>query len=170
MTSLTSEKLRSLMSYDPLSGEFRWLADRAPDIKAGDLAGFKHSSGYWKIKVDGISYGAHRLAWLYVFGVLPKEVDHENHIGSDNRLSNLSAVSHARNMRNKSLYKSNKSGCAGVTWHKGRQAWRARIKSVSGKDTELGFYGDVKDAITARTAAQSANGYHKNHGARPWDK
>ena len=45
---------------------------------------------YTDIHIDGYSYKAHRLVWLYVYGKWPEyTIDHVNREKSDNRLCNL---------------------------------------------------------------------------------
>ena len=71
---LTQARVRELLSYEPETGEFRWLPreGNAPfnARSAGKLAGHEEK-GYWRIRFDGRYHGAHRLAWLYVHGRLP---------------------------------------------------------------------------------------------------
>lgn len=46
-----------------------------------------------------------------------------------------------------------KSGVRGVSWHKGKQKWRASI-CVQGKTHELGMFVNIQDAIKARKATE----------------
>jgi hypothetical protein len=62
--------------------------------------------------------------------------------------SNCRWVSKYQQMANTS--KSNQD--AGVSWHKQRNKWRARIK-INRKDISLGLYNDYKDAVKARNDA-----------------
>ena len=79
--ALTAETLRGLLryDYDLSTGVFtrRVAVGRHGCHRAGSVAGcFNRKEGYWVIRVCGHLYAAHRLAWLYVNGGLPKEVDH----------------------------------------------------------------------------------------------
>jgi hypothetical protein len=90
---LTAERLRSLLRYNPESGQFAWRR-RWAGVNAGDVAGFvsTRQSGrkYLQIKVDGRIHQANRLAWLYVTGSWPtKDVLHRNGDALDNSLRNL---------------------------------------------------------------------------------
>jgi hypothetical protein len=59
-------------------------------VGAGDKAGTTNRRGYVDIKIDGRSYLAHRLAWLYVTGEFPiHEIDHINGNPSNNIWTNL---------------------------------------------------------------------------------
>jgi len=49
----------------------------------------------------GKRYYAHRLAWLYVYGVWPDgDTDHINRNKHDNRIANLRSCSRSENMLN----------------------------------------------------------------------
>lgn len=54
---------------------------------------------------------------------------------------------------NQRVYKTNKSGKAGVTWNKKASRWEARI-SKDGVEYYLGFFSNVEDAISARENAE----------------
>jgi len=101
-SSLTAEELRQVLSYCPDCGKFRWLEPASRRVKPGDAAGFTKANGYVKIRVNGVQYFAHRLAWLYVYGKWPQsEIDHINHDRSDNRIANLRDVVHMTNANNR---------------------------------------------------------------------
>ena len=61
--SITAERLKQVLSYDPDTGIFRWLVGGRRRIK-GAVAGTVRY-GYRRIMVDGSKYSAHRLAWLF---------------------------------------------------------------------------------------------------------
>ena len=68
------EELRSILSYNPETGGFRWAVDRgcnANRMKAGSIAGSLKSHGYVAIKINGVFYRAHRLAWYISTGEWP---------------------------------------------------------------------------------------------------
>ena len=96
-------RLQALYEYNPLSGLFisRVKIGSRP---AGSVAGSRNKDGYICIRIDGVSYYAHRLALLYVEGVYPEQVvDHINRCRSDNRYVNLRDVSVAVNNQNRTL-------------------------------------------------------------------
>lgn len=154
--TLTQDRLRDLLSYDPESGEFRWRKSFKGSVRAGDRAGCldKHS-GYWVIKVDRKTYGAHRLAWLYVHGQWPGGIDHRGRVRSDNRLSQLRAATSSENNRNRSVSSRSQSGLKGAAADDQsvrRKKWRARIR-VNGKNVCLGRYATAEEAHAAYEAA-----------------
>tara|TARA_R110000765_G_scaffold420917_1_gene526341 strand:- start:671 stop:1096 length:426 start_codon:yes stop_codon:yes gene_type:complete len=128
------------------------------------VAGKRRTDGYRDIRVDGVSYKSHRIAWLLVYEAFPpNDIDHINGIRDDNRLVNLRAATSLENHRNMRLHPSNKSGFCGVCWSKTIQRWCADI-SVYGKNIRLGAFTDKADAIAARQAANTKYNFHPNHG------
>lgn len=124
--TLAVERLKELLTYDETAGLFHWRVDRGNGASAGDIAGCLDKSGYYKIRVDGVLYYAHRLAFLYENGYLPPEVDHQNTEKSDTKKANLRAANRSLNNANRSVRSDSKSGIKGVYWN-GR-SWVARIK------------------------------------------
>lgn len=157
-TYLTKKILKERLSYDPDSGVFIW-------IKTGKTAGWKDQTGYIHIGINGKTYKAHRLAFLYMNGQLPEyEVDHINGDRSDNKWSNIRCVTRTENMRNQRKYKCNTSGHTGVFWHNRLNKWQANIRS-EGKLRHIGYYEDIEDAVEARKLAEREFDFHRNHGA-----
>lgn len=100
---LTADELRRVLQYARGTGAFRWRVRPAPRsrVRAGDVAGHCDASGYVTIKIRGVAYMAHRLAYLYVHGVWPDgEIDHRNTLRADNRWRNLRDVAHQLNAEN----------------------------------------------------------------------
>lgn len=97
---ITQERLKELLEYDPETGIFIWIKRTSNRVKVGDIAGVP-SHGYVRISVDGKTYAAHRLAFLYMIGKFPKhEGDHENTVRNDNRWENLRDLPHSVNVQN----------------------------------------------------------------------
>lgn len=71
---LTAARLKSLLSYDPASGEWCWLVNRTGP--AGAQAGRVNAHGHRQIFIDGHPYYACRLAYLYVEGCWPPNKPH----------------------------------------------------------------------------------------------
>ena len=89
------------------------------------------------------------------------EVDHIDGDGLNNRRANLRAVTKAENARNAKIRVDNSSGYKGVTWHKQRQMWRARI-DVDGTQRSLGMFETAEAAHAAYCAASAK--LHCLHG------
>lgn len=146
--TLTVERLKELLHYDPETGVFVWLRSRR---RLGVTAGFL-AHGYRKIKVGGVAYPAHRLAWLYMTGEWPDaQIDHINFFCSDNRWANLRAATPSQNnaWRRSAI---GPSKFRGVSWHKAAEKWRAQIK-VLGDKKHLGSFKSRTEAAAAYDAA-----------------
>lgn len=61
-------------------------------------------------------------------------------------------------IKSKAVHRNNTSGARGVTWHKGRGKWTARI-TFKGERISLGYFDDLSDAAEARK-----NGEEKYYG------
>ena len=161
---ITQAQLKSQLHYDPLTGVFTRLVSNTHSVKIGDVAGYRHSTGYIFISLDNKQYRGHLLAFLYMEGSFPaQEADHINHARDDNSWSNLRHATPKQNRKNSSMYANNKSGFCGVFWEEQRQKWRAYIKH-GGSNKLLGRFASLQDAIECRKAANIKYGYHDNHG------
>lgn len=162
--SLTQEKLKELLHYNPETGIFTWLVDRNQHVKAGDIAGYKRSDGYIRICINGERYLSHRIAWLYIYGSFPDDqIDHINHKRHHNIIKNIRDAGYSENTKNRTINKNNTSGCCGVSWRKDLEKWSSLI-DVSKKRITLGYFIDYFEAVCARKSAEYKYGFHPNHG------
>lgn len=96
---VTPARLRELLDYEPLTGEFLWKICRNTTL-IGKPAGI-WSRGYRLISIDRCRTGAHRVALAMINDQWPKgEVDHIDGDPSNNRLSNLRDVEGRLNRQN----------------------------------------------------------------------
>ena len=138
---ITQTLLKELLRYDSDSGVFIWLVNMGKLRTAGKIAGTVTDQGYITITIGGKKLKAHRLAWLYVHGVMPKQIDHVDRNPLNNRLSNLRLATYQQNSANakwRSAYK-------GVRRNKGGNRWEARIK-VDQHEYFLGSYTTEEEA------------------------
>jgi len=84
MAKLSLERLKTLLTYDPLTGAFIRKV-RCGRYRAGCRAGTLQSEGYDSITIDYEHHLSHRLAWFCMTGEWPPEIDHENGARADNR-------------------------------------------------------------------------------------
>lgn len=136
--------LKSQLSYDKETGVIKWNVTRNR-VKEGQPAGNKHL-GYIRIKLNGCNYAAHRLAWLFSYGVWPKnEIDHINGVRDDNRLCNLREATHAENLQNCIHRRVNKHGLRGVSKQTCSKKWAATI-TANGRKHHLGTFATPEEA------------------------
>lgn len=142
---ITQDRLKQLYTYNPFTGEFVRNQGNRHRLKCGTT----RPSGYIYMWVDGHAYQAHRLAWLYVYGVWPPHlIDHINGVRADNRIENLREADWFQNAANARKPKSNTSGYKGVQWHKVCSKWTARIKH-NNKTYHIGLYDTREEAYEA---------------------
>jgi len=152
-SDITASRLREVLRYDADTGKFHWLVSHQK-IKRGDVAGAFTSKGYIRIKIDGRTYRAHRLAWFYVTGEWPKdEIDHRNTDKADNRISNLREASRSINEQNKRVARADNvsAGLLGVS--KTGRTWQAQIE-FGEKKHYIGKFKTPEDAHAAYIEAK----------------
>lgn len=147
---LTQERLKELFEYRPETGEFIRRVSRGR-AKAGSVAGTSDKDGYIIIGIDRERYKAHRLAFLYMEGKIPEEVDHKNRITWDNRWDNLRDTTSSENNKNRTSYSN--SGYLGISWHKAAQKWQVQNKDINKKPV----YGGLFDYLDLELALKRTN-------------
>lgn len=146
---LTAARLREMLSYDPVTGLFAWRCRRNSTTLRGAIAGYVGRKGRRIIGIDGRTYLAHRLVWLYVYGRWPDpEIDHENTDQSDNRLTNLREASSGQNKANVGLRADNTSGFKGISLDRRTGRWRAEVQH-KGRRIFLGTHATPEQAHAA---------------------
>jgi hypothetical protein len=184
---LSPEEVRRFLHYDPATGRF-WYKIRAYDsfngtafIKkrngmawnqrcAGRRAcSSKSGAGYYTGRIMGVSFGAHRLAWLHYHGTAIPEgmfVDHINGDGFDNRIENLRLATPRQSVFNTSVQRNSTSKVKGVSWDKKNQKWKVRIKCEAG-EVWLGRFDSLEAARGAyEGAAEKYHGDYAHHTSR----
>lgn len=146
--TLNIKELKEQLNYDPETGVFTWKINKK-GLFAGSVAGDINVIGYRRIGFNCKRWLAHRLAWFYMTGEMPKNhIDHINLNRSDNRWCNLREATNAENMRNAGLRKDNTSGYKGVYWDKRISKWFASA-NFENKQHNLGYFTNPVDASKA---------------------
>jgi hypothetical protein len=146
---LTQEKLKSLVEYDPLTGVF---------LKNGETTGTISKTGYKVISVENSRYYAHRLAWLYVFGCLPRNmIDHINRDKLDNRISNLRDADRSLNSSNTPVRSHSQVGHKHIKFDKRDNRYSVVI-SRKGVYHYFGRALSLEDALAIREKAYATFG------------
>ena len=143
MKELPQARLKELCTYIPETGIFTYNhTNKAKGQVAGREAGGLTSGRvtYKAIKIDGITYKSHRLAFLYIEGDLPDIVDHKDGDTINNIFTNLRKASVMTNRWNSKLPSTNSSGVKGVCLkHNG---WSCRVQA-NGKVHSKFFYCNI---------------------------
>lgn len=144
------EHLRKRYSYNPETGEITRIATGKVVISRIDEGRII----YRNLHTAGKMIRQHRAAWALYYGEWPDgQIDHIDHDGENNRISNLRIVNSVQNARNQRPPLTSKSGVCGVIWVKEKSKWRAQI-GVGGKQICLGYYREVEQAARARKAGE----------------
>lgn len=148
------KQIRNNLKYDPISGNIYWKRSY-PNIRKNNVAGCinKHRNAI-VIRLNDKLYFAHRIAWFLYYGKFPKDqLDHINHDGTDNRISNLREATTKQNHQNRKNAK-------GYYFDKGHQKWRAEIK-INYKRIYIGLYNTEEEAKQARKEYEEKIGWNK---------
>lgn len=154
---LTQEMLKAILTYDPVTGIFTRCISRNGYV-AGSVAGCIDGDGYVVISIGKRRFYAHRLAWLYVYGVLPVgDLDHRDLNRSNNPIANLREATRAQNMANTLKRANNRSGFKGVSFHRHSGLYRATL-FVAGKQL-CGKYHRTPQAAHAEYCEMAVKSY-----------
>lgn len=144
------EVVTELLNYNAETGIFTWKKNLKGPVKSGDIAGSKHPMGYKSIRIKGVDFLAHRLAF-YISGRNIDgrvQIDHINGDRTDNRLCNLRVATTAQNNQNSPKKKSNSSGYKGVSFDARRNSYRVRVRA-NNKVYWVGYFKTPEDAHAA---------------------
>lgn len=154
----TQKRLKELFYYDLETGIFT----RIGKVKGGKLgcqAGHMKDNGYLHFSVDRKKYGAHRLAWVYVYGVEPEsDIDHIDGNRANNSISNLRCVDRSTNLENISKAKSHNKSTGLLGAYKLKNGRFTSKIQVRGNSFSLGCFDTAIDAHQAYINAKKL--YH----------
>lgn len=151
---MESTRIEDLITYNPETGEFKWLDTFGKQHKDWFTPGTSRPRREYSyvrrspITVDGKAYAAHRLAWYLMKGYWPKIIDHINRDPLDNRFSNLREVTRKENQQN----------IKGLGYSKYGNRYVARIV-IDNKTKYLGTFNTAEEATSAYLSAKKE--YHK---------
>lgn len=161
------EFLRSHFQYSENSPSGLSLArEHRSDFPIGTPVGSK-AGGYWRVAVNGVGVMAHRVIYILHYGEIPIRhvIDHKDGDTANNRVGNLQLATPAQNqhMRNR-MGRNSTSGFMGVSWHRGKNRWRALMERA-GKNFNLGFFSDPREAAMEYNTAVTS--WAQAHGESP---
>jgi hypothetical protein len=131
--------------YNAETGVFVNKINKSSNARKTQKAGVIRPDGYVHLAINNDVYYAHRIAWSMFYREAPPPIiDHIDRNPSNNRISNLRAVSMSLNMLN--------TGNASI--RRRGQKWAARIK-VDYKERYLGTFKTKNEAINAYNDAKN---------------
>lgn len=149
---VTPGDCEKLFIYEPDTGALRWRHGATNRLQPGDIAGFPHSSGYWRVKINRVAFAAHRVIWAIRTGEWPvDQIDHINRNRTDNRWCNLREATQSQNIANTTARRTNALGVKGVQRH--GHKFSARIYA-NRRSKFLGCFNTIDAAKAAYDSAQ----------------
>lgn len=103
--SLTQERLKEIVEYDPVSG---WFYKKDTNRIIGSIV-----KGYTIVTIGGQAFRAGRLAWFYMTGRWPEEIDHKDLCKCNDAWDNLREATRSQNCANRKAF--NSLGIKGVS-------------------------------------------------------
>ena len=166
MLNITS--LRNQLTYDPLTGGFKWKesgSGRRKDLIAGTIkkqSGSKDS--FRRITFEQQEYTSGQLAWSFMMGTFPDFIiDHIDQDALNDKWVNLRRGDRCIDQRNHKKSCRNTTGIVGVKWHITSSKYHAFI-GIGGKQKYLGSSADFFEAVCLRKRAEVEYNYSPNHG------
>jgi predicted RNA-binding protein associated with RNAse of E/G family len=147
-----------------ITGEFYWKVKRSNVIPAGSRAGSDRPDGYRWVKIDFHPYNVQRLAWMYVTGEDPGElqVDHIDRDKGNNAWHNLRLADGVQQQGNRGPSSNGTTGYRGVCFHKRKKRYQALLMH-EGKRYYLGLHDTPEEAHAAycRASAELRGEFHR---------
>jgi hypothetical protein len=136
------EKLKAEYVYDDYFG-LLFEKDSLKDMS------YLTTRGYRRIYVAGQPYLLHRLIFFYHNGFFPKVVDHIDGDLYNNRIENLQGCDQQVNIEKAKIFKTNKTGFKGVSYHKAAGKYESYFWK-NYKKIYCGLYDTAEEAHKAR--------------------
>jgi hypothetical protein len=172
--------IRRLYSYDPETGRFTFIErdrgmfsseNRMNDYNRRRLGKYGDTylnNGYRRLfiatkKHRSEIFSAHRIAFLLCHGFCPEIIDHINGDRTDNRIENLRPSSVSENSKNRRMNKNNRYGHTGIRRTRNGKRWVVQL-NIAKKQTHLGTFDTLEDAIKCYESAKANDGYDSSHG------
>jgi hypothetical protein len=143
---LTQAELKGFLHYDPELGKFYWKVHRQPQSPIGSVAGWNNGQNAFRIQLKGKSYLVHRLAWFYMNGVWPDQIDHRNGDRSDNRFCNLREANNSQNQANMCAKSNSGTGYRGISLLKNSYVVQLYKTSCGQKRKITKYFVDLEEA------------------------
>ena len=141
--------LRDTFSYNPLTGRLHYRKRASSQLPIDSPAGCKQAK-YFRIKIKGVHYMAHRVIYKWLTGIEPGPlVEHRDDNGFNNCAWNLLSSDHRRNYETR--FGSIKGYC--------RQSNGYQVSvSINGVVHYIGYYPTEREASIAYASALESKG------------
>lgn len=136
------EKLKAEYVYDIYEA-------RILDKKNLKDLSYPTTRGYRRIYIDGKPYLLHRLIFFFHHGYFPKVVDHIDGDLKNNCIENLQGCDQQVNIEKARIFKTNKTGFKGVSYHKAAGKYESYFWK-NYKKIYCGLYDTAEEAHNAR--------------------
>lgn len=164
------EYIHKTFEYNQYDGKVYWKRTHLVGKEAGNITSNKAGNKYRIItftfngKQNKIM--THRLIWMMIYNIVPKEIDHLDGNGLNNLISNLREVSRSENNKNHRRQSNNTTGLAGVSFRKKQQDWRVYSYESfpKRKQIHLGVFDNLFEACCTRKTYELGNGFTDRHG------
>ena len=150
--TISQEALKEVLHYDPDTGLFRYIKSITRKTPVGKIPTATTGNGYLAVYINGQQLRQHRLAWLYVYGEMPEQIDHINGIRTDNRIANLRPANTSLNNMNRKIQANNRSGFKGVAFKEKTRRYAAAISRGKVR-RHLGYFDTPQEAHAAYAKA-----------------
>ncbi|MFG1461756.1 AP2 domain-containing protein [Xanthobacter sp. DSM 24535] len=128
----------------PLVAALNWAAYERPGWTAYAVTGVRRPDG----RPTALRLHRYLLTLREMDGI---DVDHIDGNGLHNRRPNLRACTHAQNLRNRGLMRSNTSGYKGIYFDRCSGRWRAELR-IDGRRKHVGYFDTAELAAAAYDA------------------
>jgi hypothetical protein len=153
-TEITPELVRADVAYDPVTGDMTWIARRV-GVPHGEVCGALTKHGYLVLRLRGVEFPVHRLAWMHHYGAAPSGlIRHLNGNKADNRIANLAIATASTCRALAAPQRNNRHGVKGAFWNKKDQRWIVRVQR-DGKRVTVGSFKSLPEAEAAYTQAHA---------------